>query len=415
MRALSGLRILIRVLRRNGIYSGKSLEERLATCVGAVRPELGAFNPITFNDLARTQCHPLKIVATNLAERRAIIYSTMGDGQGDESVLSAVRASASYPWLFQPVSRSASVVLSDGGISSNLPAFLFAKEHLATGYPIIAFDLVSERPALGRGPLAFAGALLGTALEASDMIMADTVSGILRIPIRVNPPVGTLDFDLDNHHIEGLYNAGYTCAAAALNQYEKFVVSRQAGENIQRQLQAIHGDQKLFDVPLRALIAEMKSVSAATSLRAQVMLPTGRENNSRIVVYSHGVREGDGDADLEIGEFSGCTGRALRLRAICVADLSPAERADGKWDMTAAQHGRVAGDRRAMIAVPIFGEGARTSEMPILGSLSVDSSTPIDETNWVDLSGGAASPAINPRVKLVITGWADVLAKMLRS
>jgi predicted acylesterase/phospholipase RssA len=53
----------------------------------------------------------------------------------DAPVVAAVRASASYPFVFEPVKTHDKCLLSDGGLASNLPAFLFAKEHRATGFP----------------------------------------------------------------------------------------------------------------------------------------------------------------------------------------------------------------------------------------------------------------------------------------
>ena len=48
------------------------------------------------------------------------------------SVLDAVRASTCYPFVFQPVDRNRQCWLVDGGLASNLPAFLFHDEQQRT-------------------------------------------------------------------------------------------------------------------------------------------------------------------------------------------------------------------------------------------------------------------------------------------
>jgi hypothetical protein len=78
--------------------------------------------------------------------------------------------------------------------------------------------------------------------------------------------------------------------------------------------------------------------TAAMDVRSNIMLNTGRSSNSRIVTYSYGYRPSDGDADLELKELGGCTGRAIEVKKPVVADLVDAKSSfEGLWKMTQAQ------------------------------------------------------------------------------
>jgi len=81
--------------------------------------------------------------------------------------------------------------------------------------------------------------------------------------------------------------------------------------------------------------------------------------------------------------------------------------------MSAEVQARVAPDRMSMLSVPIFAsaEGAPDS-WPIRGILSVDSSTPLQQTGW--LVGTPDNPSLDTAALSVMTNWADVCAKLLR-
>jgi NTE family protein len=88
--------------------------------------------------------HPLKILATDVDSRMPVIFSAAGGHEQNGSVVDAVRASISYPYVFRPV-MSNDRLLVDGGLCSNLPILLFAQERNVDRLPVFAFDL-AERP-----------------------------------------------------------------------------------------------------------------------------------------------------------------------------------------------------------------------------------------------------------------------------
>ena len=94
----------------------------------------------------------------------------------------------------------------------------------------------------------------------------------------------------------------------------------------------------------------------AQNVRVHIMLPTGRPDRSRIVVYHFGFRREDNDRDLELEELAGCTGEVHKNRLPAIADLVDAQKNYPRWSMTQSQQARVASDRKPMLSVPIFRE-----------------------------------------------------------
>lgn len=135
---------------------------------------------------------------------------------------------------------------------------------------------------------------------------------------------------------------------------------------------------------------DVQETTGARGVRAHVMLPTGR--GTRIVVYSYGMvtRRPDGafsyssDSALEIAEAAGCSGAAFTRREPVCADLEDAARDPGAWRMTRQEHDRVPPDRKAMVSVPIWGvnEADVGPRGTPVGTLSVDTSTPLADTLW---------------------------------
>jgi NTE family protein len=155
-----------------GLYTGSRLKEFLLRKVKSKLELPSHVNDVTFNDLQthKNKLPQLKIVASDLRSRKVIVYSAQESG--NSSVFDAVRASISYPFVFRPVPNN-DCYLVDGGLSSNLPIFLFEKERRQKNLPVIAFDLVSPpRPSINNyGLKHYCGDMLATALESSDALL----------------------------------------------------------------------------------------------------------------------------------------------------------------------------------------------------------------------------------------------------
>ncbi len=406
------------LLSGKGLYSGKPLSDAM---LKVLKSKLGLpenQTDVTFDDFARCKRPPLKIVASDLSKRRVAKFSTQ-DTQYGRSVIEAVRASAGYPLLFEPVFMADGSSLADGGLSSNLPTFLFASEHELTKYPVLAFDLVANPETHDSWLMQLFGDVLGTALEAADEIIHTLGPGVVPISIPIPPTISTLKFDLTTKEIDELFSAGLNATSAFLGTWPRMELARKAGEEIQRQLWTIYGDRKLFEPPLFALASMIESKTTAKNVRAHVMLNTWRSTNSRIVTYTYGFRPDDGDADLELEEFGGCTGRAIEAKKPMVADLVDARNTFAEsWLMTPVQQGKVAKDRQSMMSFPILAwsgdKSARPDALPVIGVLSVDSSTLLADTGWLRNNAPQHEVPLLRDVLDIMKSWSDVISKLLR-
>jgi NTE family protein len=431
-----------------GIDDGRAIKNFVLSKIRDKWPDrfAGAVD-VTFADLAalesqektKPRCFPLKIVASDVSRRRPVIFSK-DDSSYSGSVLDAVRASTCYPFVFQPFDRNDQVWLVDGGLASNLPVFLFHREQMRTKFPVFAFDLVTERTTRpDRYDLrTFLSDMVSTALEASDDLFRQVLRDVYHIPIKIptEPRYDVLNFEIDRKSREDLFRLGKEQTRDCLNELKFIQLAREAesmrqglanfgfGEArimetiLQKQIQARYGDPKLFETILNAVARDMEALTKAKEVRVHVTLLTGRVlagQPTRIVVYSHGMfspgsQEPSDDSTLELAQDAGCTGQAWTEGKPVIADLEQAAKDPSRWKMTLAQHRRVPRDRKAMLSVPIWGYPGAEREfgMHPIGTLSIDSSTPLTDTSWMDSSGKVPSVVVE-RMLL----WENVIRRLL--
>lgn len=413
-----------------GLYDGKVLRKVLMDLVVQQKPELKNHASITFEDLENARCLPLKIVASDITLRKAAPFkrkppqpSQGGHRIYSQDVFDAVRASAGYPFLFQPEVLADGTRLVDGGLSSNLPTFLFLEEQELTRYPLLAFNLVSSTSPSAKDSalVRFGKDMAASALEASDDLLANLMPNVHLVEVPIPADITTLKFDLSDTDIDRLYNAGYQETSTSLANWNRLKEVKDKEEkrpsgilNLPQQLQVVYGAETLFRFPLRSLIRMIEDHTSARDVRSQVMLPTGLGDGSRIVVYHQGFRPNDPDRDLVLGQYAGCSGRALETRIPAFADLADAKNNYTKWRMSSEQQARVAPDRQSMFSVPIFAwsrERGNVDDLPILGILSVDSSTALVDTGWVSAQDMSIDEG---GIFLIMIQWADVISKLLR-
>ncbi len=396
------------------MYAGEPLKRFLAGKIKEKRPELSSHVDLTFEHLERARCLPLKIVASDLTTRKPAVFSRHQTEYG-ASVLDAVRASTSYPFVFRPILKN-DRSLVDGGLASNLPAFLFEGEFRTTRVPAFAFDLVSAPTAaptnydLGR----YCGDLLSTALEASDELLRVVLQGVYHVPVRTPPGIETLNFRLSKEDRQRLFDAGHQETTTFLNGFAPIQRVKQAGYQLKELLRTEYGPPQRFAPVLYGLAKQIEKETGARKVRTYVMLPTGRpEPTTRIVVYGYGM-EGNPDVDLELPLEAGCSGLAWRDRVIVFADLVESAANPEKWGLTIDQHAKVPSTRKSMMCVPIQREtmpGDQGNPTPI-GTLTVDSTTTLEKTGWVTKSGETrVAPGCSSRI---MVSWANVLYHLLR-
>ncbi len=106
-----------RILLYGGLYSSKPIEVWMNKELSKLLPDANRI--VRFRDLLT----PTRIVATDLLACKAKIWGT--EETPNDSVAFAVRASCSIPFFFQPVVQGNNRFV-DGGLLSNLPAFVYA-------------------------------------------------------------------------------------------------------------------------------------------------------------------------------------------------------------------------------------------------------------------------------------------------
>lgn len=416
LRAICAARPLSRMLGEElGLDSGEALKRYLFERIKEKHSGLSGHADITFEHLEAAGCLPLKIVASDITRRRPAIFSRQQTDYG-ASVLDAVRASTSYPFAFRPVVKNGRCLV-DGGLASNLPAFLFDEEYRETRVPALAFDLTAppgsdlEGYDFGR----FSSDLLATALEASDELLRRVLRGVHHVPVETPPGIETLNFAISRDDRRRLYDAGYKAATEFLNRFELLQRVKAAGDEMKRQLQVEFGSPQLYQPVLYGLAKQVEAETQARKVRAHVMLPTGRPKLTRIVVYGYGM-DHDADADLELAENAGCSGVAWAQRAPAIADLEEAAVSPEDWGMTLVQHAKVPANRKAMLCVPIHRQ-RRTDEtgtpMPI-ATLAVDTVTALARTGWLARSPGSEDLSPSQEVVAIMVSWANVLYRLLR-
>lgn len=109
------------------IHFGVDTGERLHRLVNACLHVKGLASETTFKQIHDRFGISLKVVATDLNEAAAVIYSPVDTP--DTPVSDAVRASMTFPYYFQPfLCPRTGHYLADGAIISNYPMFILPRE-----------------------------------------------------------------------------------------------------------------------------------------------------------------------------------------------------------------------------------------------------------------------------------------------
>jgi len=401
------------VLVARGVYSGERLEAKLREFIVRKHRSLENAAEITFVDLARLGCKPLRVVAANLQTRRGMV---MGDVPNNpiRNVLTAVRASCSYPFLFQPVMLHRAALV-DGGLASNLPVWLFDEERDRDGFPLVAFDLTTQ---LGAGVPADTGVkgflmdMLETALESGDALLRGASSRLMHIEVPIASDVRTLDFALTSARRRGLYNDGQ-------RETQSFFLKRFGEPQVMLsdpvgQLEAVYGDRAVFQTVLAGFAQEVASAFPNSgAIRCHVMFPHGGGDHF-VIVYQHGM-DGDPDVDLQLAREAGPPGDAVRTGRPIVADWSRVRLQPEISMMSRAQVNKVPAPRRAIASAPVFDlrraptvEDGVIGGLNLVGALSIDSDRSAADAGWENNDG---SPSVD--FVQILKRWADVVGRVL--
>jgi NTE family protein len=216
------------LLLESGVYEGDYLRDWLSR----VLDELGVR---TFGDLRIDDSdddgslhhrYALVVTASDLSRQRFVRfpwdYPDYGLDPDEQPVADAVRASASIPFFFEPVSlrgEHGTATLVDGGLLSNYPITTFDRQdERSPRWPTIGVRLgaLVERstrpPRPVRGPVALGLSLIETAIEGSQAVQTLDACNVDRSVLVDTSTVGPVDFDITEEEQEHLLATGRTAA-----------------------------------------------------------------------------------------------------------------------------------------------------------------------------------------------------------
>jgi predicted acylesterase/phospholipase RssA len=193
------------ILERQGLHSSSQIETWLDE---QLRELLHVDAPVRFSDLPI----PTHVIATDLVRRDIKVWSSR-DTPNDE-VAKAVRASCSIPGFFQLVDER----YIDGGLLSNLPAFVYSRDEASRTSRVLAFALRSEASILdSRNLSSIAKATLGTLTDGAQALQMRLQSHVHTVAIPTGDIEAT-DFDkMDRNAVEILIENGRTAAGEFLD------------------------------------------------------------------------------------------------------------------------------------------------------------------------------------------------------
>lgn len=191
---------LFNVWQNSGSYSSIEVQKWLDNILCRL---LGVSSPAKFGDLKL----PLYVVATDVVGGKPKLWSK--EETPNESVAFAVRCSCSIPFYFQPVSDGTSLLV-DGGIISNLPAWVFSTPEMQEKLSrIICFRLHDNILSEMNNLTDFFEGLISSIVSGGTDIQLQLQNNVYT----VNIPTGEFratDFDtVDNQAKEWLRKSGF--------------------------------------------------------------------------------------------------------------------------------------------------------------------------------------------------------------
>lgn len=228
-------RTLGKIFQHGSAHSSARIQEWVDDRLAELLPHVP--RPVKFKDLVL----PTWVVATDLSGRRAKIWSARHTPE--ENVAFAVRCSCSIPLFFEPVEAGNDLYV-DGGMLSNLPAFVFAddrKDPLALGGRVLGFRLdgdTENHPKWSIG--VYINRLIDTAISGATSIQRSILENVSIISIPTGN-VPSTDFDISKENVEFLLKSGRTAV-------RNFI--REEHSNLDDSLSndvARYGDDELFD------------------------------------------------------------------------------------------------------------------------------------------------------------------------
>lgn len=397
---------------RLGVYDGAKLETKLRELITRKLHKLQGATEITFADLRNEGGLPLKVVAAHLRTRQAVVFSDEA-GSATNNVITAVRASCCYPFLFCPVMLGSSPFV-DGGLASNLPVWLFDAESARSGLQVVAFDLTSKRDdghvQAKYLPSDYLTDMIETVLESGDALLRRATERLVHVRVPLDPSFRTLDFGMPAAAREALFDKG---RLEALAEFTGRYVRPDVLRDRHAQIESAYGSSLFFETALTGLALEMEArFPRAGKVRCSVFLPFG--DAEQLAAYTYGMAT-DPDIDLTLATGAGPPGSAASNNSPTLDDWATIRAVPTRFGMTAAQMNKVPADRRAVAGMPIFDvrrpltvDHNELAGLRTRGALCVDCAVVAEEAGWSSGPGG-----YDPDLLDILTRWADVIGRIM--
>jgi len=223
----------------NGIFEGDYLHRFVADSLA----DLGVrtfgdlrLPPDPGSDLPQDHRYGLVVLASDLSRQRLIRlpwdYRSYGLDPDEQSVADAVRASASIPFFFEPITlrsrldRSVSTLV-DGAVLSNFPVTIFDRtDGVAPRWPTFGIRLSaregprSQMTEPVRGPLSLALAVVETMLEACEAAHVEDACTVERSVFVDTSGISPVDFGITPEQQHQLVSAGRRAATSFLRRWD---------------------------------------------------------------------------------------------------------------------------------------------------------------------------------------------------
>lgn len=307
--AFAHRRILVRLARDYGMTGTAGLVSWLDRLLVAKRAP-GSFGRVRFGDLEL----PLRVVAADLVTGSTRIFG--GPEDAGMPVADAVAASACYPGVFAPVALDEGLFV-DGGLVSNLPAWVFDAERrgdpgFVPTFGIRFVDAGVDAAGGRRGPsdlLRFLRRLIDTAVSGASQLESRAIDDFYAVDLAVDVP--TLSFTGLRARAPAMIERG----RQDVLRFFETTVGPQDPERIRRVLRVV-------------AIVMRRRLGLDGSVRAYVLMRVPAGARAR-VFYSAGMeRDADDRMVLEMGD-PGPASPLLRREPVLVRYLALAEAPGG--------------------------------------------------------------------------------------
>ncbi len=225
------------VLHEKGIYEGKYIRSWVAGMLE--KQDVRTFSDMRIDDPGSTlppeQSFRLVVmvsdVTTGRLRRFPWDYRALGHDPGTMSVADAVRASASIPFFFEPVTlknkkTKEDLLLVDGGMLSNFPVEVFDRtDGKPPRWPTFGIKLSMRRGEQAtkfkvKSTVDFGKAMIGTMTSFHDQMHIDDPAVAARTIFVDTAGIKATKFDLTKDEADMLYKSGRNAATGFLRTWD---------------------------------------------------------------------------------------------------------------------------------------------------------------------------------------------------